>query len=44
LSAVGDGVIVGSAIVKRMSQVEQKGSAAVRRDIVDYVTQLMSAL
>jgi tryptophan synthase alpha chain len=44
LSAVGNGVIVGSAIVRRIAEVEHKGREAVRQEIADFVRQLMAQL
>ena len=44
LMPVADGMIVGSAIVKRMAAVAENDAATVTSDVGDFVAELMSAL
>ena len=44
LAPVADGLIVGSAIVRRVAAAAEKPHAEVLRDIGDYVTELLNAL
>ncbi|MGI9429442.1 MAG: tryptophan synthase subunit alpha [Bythopirellula sp.] len=44
LAPVADGLIVGSAIVRRMADVESQGQAAALQQIGDYVATLLEAL
>lgn len=44
LAPVADGLIVGSAIVRRVSEAATKPREAVLRDIADYVDSLLAAL
>ncbi len=44
LSKVADGLIVGSAIVRRIAQADAKGRDAVLKDVGDYVSSLLAAL
>ena len=44
LSPVADGLIVGSAIVRRFAELPQRGRAVVREDVRDYVRELIDAL
>jgi len=44
LAPVADGLIVGSAIVKRMANVESHGREKTLKDIGDYVATLLAAL
>jgi tryptophan synthase alpha chain len=44
LAPVADGLIVGSAIVRRVATAAEKPHAEVLRDIGDYVTSLLAAL
>lgn len=44
LAPVADGLIVGSAIVRRMAEAESRGRQAVLAEIGDYVEQLIAAM
>jgi len=44
LSPVADGLIVGSAVVRRIAEAETKPRPAVLKDVGDYATSLLSAL
>ena len=44
LAPVADGLIVGSAIVRRMADVDARGRAATLKEIGDYVETLLAAL
>ncbi len=44
LAPVADGLIVGSAIVRRIAEAGHKPRAAVLRDIADYADELLAAL
>ena len=44
LAPVADGLIVGSAIVRRFSDLKQHNRAAIRQDVSDYVHELIDAL
>lgn len=44
LGPVSDGLIVGSAIVKRIANAEHEGNASTLQSVGDYVDELMSAL
>ena len=44
LAPVADGVIVGSALVRHLAEVDSKGSAQVLQDIGQLVDQLLGAL
>jgi tryptophan synthase alpha chain len=44
LAPVADGLIVGSAIVRRMAETETKPREAVLKDVGEYVASLMAAL
>jgi len=44
LSPVADGLIVGSAIVRRLSEAGQRPRAQVLREIGDYVSELLAAM
>jgi tryptophan synthase alpha chain len=44
LAPVADGLIVGSAIVRRIAEVDKKPREQVLRELGDYVTELLTAL
>jgi len=44
LAPVADGLIVGTAIVRRMADVETRGREATLKQIGDYVAELLAAL
>jgi len=44
LAPVADGLIVGSAIMRRVAEVEQRGREEVIRDVGDFVSELLDAL
>ena len=44
LAPVADGLIVGSAVVRRIAEAEHKPRAEVLTDVGDYVANLIAAL
>ena len=44
LSPVADGLIVGSAIVKRIAAAADKGKDSIVQDVGDYVETMIAAL